>query len=164
MRPRVSAPDSQPGADEVVVRQTTIVCRLQSRAHRRPRTFSPVNAGAPRLCQGNSDRAAGRLSIAKRFLHHCETRDSESRPISAHTASCRQPELYPPISPPSAEMAVLAAISQRRHSTPSKRPLRAPLGFRFGPPILLAKADCSGAVQVLGAAFRFGPRRQRKCK
>src|SRR5437762_13660509 len=121
VRPRVSVPDWPLDAAGVAVRRTTGASRPQLRAHHQARIFSPSIAGAPRRYLGNSARAAGPLSIAKTLLQHRERRDNGSRPTSAHIASHRPLVWYPPILPPSAETAVLAAISQRRHSEESKQ-------------------------------------------
>src|SRR5205085_11243561 len=64
-------------------------------------------------------RAAVRLWIASERCRHRETRCSETRPISVHIASCRQPESHPSNAFPSAAAAALSGrpffrISPRR--------------------------------------------------
>src|SRR6266481_9723723 len=108
LRP-VSERDARQDADAIAIHRTKVHRQQESPVRRRERTLAVATSPRSRRHLENNAPAADRSLIAKRSFPHRETRDSETHPISAHTATPYQSEFFRPSVLPSVVWAVSAA-------------------------------------------------------
>src|SRR6476660_8483001 len=105
----VSERDSRQDADAIAIHRTKVRRQSESPVRRRERSVSVAASPHRQRHLENNAPAAGRSLIAKKSCHHRETRGTETRPISAHTAIRRQSEFPQPSVLPSVVWAVSGA-------------------------------------------------------
>src|SRR6187431_497945 len=107
--PPVFERDWQLGADAIAIHRRKERRQPESPVRRRERTVAVAASQYWQRHLENNVPAVDRSLIAKKSCHHPETRDIESHPTSARTASRVQPEFHRPNALPSAATAVLRA-------------------------------------------------------
>src|SRR5436190_22444794 len=99
--------DSRQDADAIAIHRTKVRRQSESPVRRREQTVAVAASPHWQRHLENNAPAADRSLTAKKSCHHRETRDSETHPISAHTATPHQSEFLRPSVLPSVVWAAL---------------------------------------------------------
>src|SRR5882757_6490672 len=110
LRP-VSERDSRQDADAIAIHRTKVRRQSESPVRRRERTVAVAASPHWQRRLENSAPAADRSLTAKKSHHDREMRDSETHPISAHTATPHQSGFLRPSVLPSVVWAALVTFA-----------------------------------------------------